>query len=92
MLDAKILDDAKTEGRISERLLIGLRILTNCDNWKKVNPIGAINHKTSLSRYQGMLVELDSRVYFMRQETLEAIKQELMKDAKWKSPKQLTIE
>ena len=92
MLDAKIIADATDDGRISERILIGLRVLTTCDNWKKVNPIGAINHKTSLSKYQGMLVELDKRVYFMRQETLDAIKKELSKESKWKAPKQLTIE
>ena len=88
MLDAKIIAEATKQGKISERILVGLRTLTTCDNWKKVNPIGSISHKTTLVSYQGMLVELDKRAYFMRKETIEALKKEL----KWKDARALRVE
>jgi hypothetical protein len=88
MLDAKIITDATREKKISERILVGLRTLATCNNWKKVNPLGLIDHKTALVNYQGMLVELDKRAYFMRKETVEALKKEL----KWKVTQVIRVE
>jgi len=88
MLDDNIISHAMTKGKISERELIGLRLLTTCNNWKKVNPIGIIDHKTVLTVYKGMLVELDKHAYFVRQEVVDAIK----KSVKWNVTRVIKIE
>ena len=88
MLDLTIINAAKKEGKISERALVGLRTLKTCDNWKKVIPLGLINYKTTLTNYQGILVVLDNRVYFMSKEIYEAIK----KDLKWDVTKTIRVE
>ena len=88
MLELTILTDIKNKGRITSRSLVGLRTLTTCDNWKKVLPLGLIDYKTTLTHYQGMLVELDNRAYFVRKETLEAISRE----TKWKITKVIRVE
>ena len=80
MLDTAIINSAKNTGSITERELVGIKTLTNCGNWKRVIPIGLVDHTTRLVNYQGMLAELDSRVYFVRKETMAA----LDKDIKWK--------
>ncbi len=88
MLDTEILQDALKRGAISERKLKTLSILKTCDNWKKVTPIGLIDHRTVLTAYQGMLVELDKRAYFVRRETLAALKNEI----KWNVTRMIRIE
>jgi hypothetical protein len=88
MIDTKIITEAINNGKISERMLRGLRTLTTCNNWAKVIPLGIIDHSTTLTNYKGILVELDSHVYFLRQETVDAINDTL----KWKVTKVIKIE
>ncbi len=88
MLDTEIIQDALKHGSISERKLKTLSILKTCDNWKKVTPIGLIDHRTVLTSYQGILVELDKRAYFVRRETMLALKGEI----RWNITRQIRID
>jgi hypothetical protein len=88
MLDNEILQDALKRGAISERKLKTLSVLKTCDNWKKVVPIGLIDHRTVLTTYQGVLVELDKRVYFVRKETMIALKGQIT----WRVTRQIRID
>ncbi|MDR2734384.1 MAG: hypothetical protein LBC99_07060 [Spirochaetota bacterium] len=88
MLDDKIISEAVNSGKISVRLLKGLRTLTTCNNWAKVIPLGIIDYATTITNYKGMLVELDKHVYFLRQETADALREPL----KWKVTKVIKVE
>ena len=88
MVEDEILAAAKTKGVFSERKLTVLPLLKNCDNWKKVVPIGLIRHKTQIATYDGCLVELDGHAYFVRAETQAALKKEIA----WGAIKTIRIE
>jgi hypothetical protein len=88
MLDVVILTDAKTKGKITARALVGLKTLTTCGNWKKITPLGLIDYRTTLTHYQGMLVELDNHAYFVRKETMTALSREI----RWKVTQTIKVE
>lgn len=87
MLNIEVIQEVLSKGTISERKLKGLPLLKTCDNWKKVTPLGLIDHRTLLTNYQGILVELDQRAYFVRRETMLALKGEI----KWKVTRQIQV-
>ena len=73
MLDDEILSVARKSGTISERQLTILPLLKNCDNWTRVKPVGRLRHRTLLAAYDGFLVELGGRAWFVRRETVAAL-------------------
>jgi hypothetical protein len=68
-----ILDDAVQDGTIRELYLKKIPVLINCDNWKKVEPIGWVDHKTNLAYYKGGLVRLKGKIYFLSDKTIDAL-------------------
>lgn len=72
---------------IPEKRLTLLPVLRTCDNWKKVLPLGLVDHVTSLAVYRGALVELNGKLYFVRKETLAALQGEI----NWQFPRLVEV-
>ena len=68
-----ILKDAVHDGTIRELYLKKIPVLKTCNNWKKVEPVGWVDHRMSLSYYKGGLVRLMGRLYFVSENTLDAL-------------------
>ncbi len=68
-----ILDDAVQNGQIRELYLKRVPVLKTCDNWKKVEPVGWVDHRTSLAYYKGGLVKLKGKLYFVSDKTIDAL-------------------
>ncbi len=68
-----ILEKVVQEGEIRELYLKKIPVLKTCDDWKKVEPIGWIEHKTNLAYYKGVLVKLKGRMYFVSDKTIDAL-------------------
>jgi hypothetical protein len=68
-----ILQDAVQDGQIRELHLKKIPVLKTCDNWKKVEPIGWVDHRTNLAYYKGGLVKLKGRLYFVSDKTIDAL-------------------
>lgn len=76
------------KGTLPVKRLTLLPVLKTCDNWDKVLLLGLVDHHTNLASYEGALVELDGRLYFVRRQTIAALK-----DArKWNFPRVVKIE
>ena len=70
-----ILSDTVKDGKIRELHLGRIPVLKTCGNWKKVIPIGWIDHKMPNSHYKGGLVKFNGKIYFVKETTFEAINQ-----------------
>ncbi|MFH0974469.1 MAG: hypothetical protein V1874_01660 [Spirochaetota bacterium] len=68
-----VLQDVIKSNEIRELYLKKIPVLITCDNWKKVVPIGWVEHKTNLAFYRGGLVELKGRIYFVSDKTIDAL-------------------
>lgn len=75
-------------GSLPEARLTLLPILKTCDDWKKVLPLGLVDYRTLLAAYEGALVELDGKLYFVRRQTISALKDV----RKWNFPRVVKIE
>lgn len=68
-----ILKDAVKDGKIKELYLQKIPVLKNCDNWKKVEPVGWIDHQMKFSYYRGGLVRLSGKLFFVTNRTIDAL-------------------
>jgi hypothetical protein len=68
-----ILQDAVQDGHIRELYLKKIPVLKTCDNWRKVEPVGWVDHRTNLAYYKGGLVKLKGRMYFVSDKTIDAL-------------------
>ncbi len=87
MLNKEILTFVLKNGAIPESSLKKTPSLKNCDNWKKVLPIGLVDHVTKLAAYRGGLVELDGKLYFLGKETIAV----LHHDRNWQFPRVIQV-
>ncbi|HPA72483.1 MAG TPA: hypothetical protein PKY31_09450 [Spirochaetota bacterium] len=69
----KILADAVQDGSIRELYLGKIPHLKTCNNWREVEPIGWVDHQMKLAHYKGGLVKLNDRIYFVKEQTINAI-------------------
>ncbi len=69
----KILADAVQDGSIRELYLGKIPHLKTCNNWRDVEPIGWIDHQMKFAHYKGGLVKLNDRIYFVKEQTINAI-------------------
>lgn len=69
----KVLRDAVQNGTIKELYLKKIPSLKTCDDWKKVQEIGLVDHKTKYAHYKGALVKYGERLYFVNEQRIEAI-------------------
>lgn len=68
-----IIEDVVKDSEIRELYLKKVPVLKTCDNWKKVEPVGWIDHRTRLAYYKGGLVKLTGRMYFVSDKTIAAL-------------------
>ena len=87
MQDKEWITQILSKGKLPEKRLTLLPVLKTCDNWKKVLPLGLVDHHTRLVSYEGALVELDGRLYFVRRQTIAALR----KARKWDFPRVISI-
>lgn len=69
----KVLSNAVKNGQIRELHLQKIPVLKTCNNWKEIKPIGWIDHKMRHSHYRGGLVKLNDKIYFVREQTINAL-------------------
>ena len=69
----KILIDAAKDGSIRELYLGKIPHLKTCNNWRDVEPIGWIDYQMKHAYYKGGLVKLNDRIYFVKEQTIDAI-------------------
>jgi hypothetical protein len=85
-----VLQDVIQNNEIKELYLKRIPVLITCDNWKKVIPVGWVEHRTSLAFYRGGLVELKGRIYFVTDKTIDALSEFI--DFKFKNRIQVITE
>ena len=75
-LIAKNYVDAVKSNSIEERILIKLPAMVDCPNWKKINIIGKINHKTQKMNmlYNGYLAKYEGGLYFVKLSVINVVK------------------
>ncbi len=71
----KLLRNAVTDGQVREKVLKKIPVLRNCENWRHVKPIGRVDHAMKFSHYKGMLVKLNEKIYFVSDNTINALKE-----------------
>lgn len=69
----KILTNAVKDGKIRELHLRKIPRLKTCDNWREVEPIGWIDYPMRFAHYKGGLVKLKGKIYFVTEQTLNAL-------------------
>ncbi|HNR90411.1 MAG TPA: hypothetical protein PKM65_18890 [Spirochaetota bacterium] len=69
----KVLANAVQDGRIRELHLRKIPRLKTCANWREVEPIGWIDYKMRFAHYKGGIVKLNSKIYFVTEQTLNAL-------------------
>ncbi len=68
-----ILADAVVNGSIKEIYLSKIPVLKTCNNWREVEPLGWVDHPMMHSHYKGMLVKLNSKIYFVPEKIVTAL-------------------
>jgi len=87
MTDKEVIALIVKKSEIPETKLKKIPVLKNCDNWKKVLPLGLVDHLTNLTAYRGALVEYAGKLYFVRKETMAV----LHHDINWKVPRLVKV-
>jgi len=87
MPDKKWITQILNEGTLPERRLTLLPVLKTCDDWKKVLPLGLVDHHTRLAAYEGAVVALEGTLYFVRRRTIAALRTA----RKWNFPRLISI-
>lgn len=62
---AKKYADAVKNNKIKEEILKKLPMLITCDDWKSVEIIGRVYHKTELAIFNGVLGKYKGGLYFI---------------------------
>ncbi len=83
----KILIDSVKDGTIRALHLSKIPRLKTCDNWKDVEPIGWVDHKLKFAHYKGGLVKLNDNIYFVTDQTLNALSEFVT----FKFPQKITV-
>ena len=65
--------DVIKNNEIKEVHLKRMPALKTCDNWKEVQEVGLIDHKTRLMHYKGAIVKLKNNYYFVASERIDAV-------------------
>jgi len=71
----KILADSVQNGTIRELHLRKLPVLKTTTNWRKVEPVGLVEHQMKHTYYKGGLVKLNGKLYFVQERTLKAVQE-----------------
>jgi hypothetical protein len=69
-----ILRDSVQNGKIKALHLVKLPVLKTCDNWKSVQILGWVDYQAKTAYYKGVLVKLNSNIYFVKQSSFDAVK------------------
>ncbi|MBP7736938.1 MAG: hypothetical protein KA369_13255 [Spirochaetes bacterium] len=77
-----ILADAVQNGKIRELHLSKIPVLKTTTNWKKVELLGWIDHQLKYTHYRGALVKLNEKIYFVKENTIQALQEFLSWKAK----------
>ena len=85
-----ILQDAVHDGTIRELYLKRLPVLRTCNDWKKVEPLGWVDHRTNLAYYKGGIVKLTGNIYFVSDKTIDALSEFI--DIKFKTKIEVIME
>ncbi|MFC1669676.1 hypothetical protein ACFL20_04735 [Spirochaetota bacterium] len=83
----RILADAVKNGQIRELHLRKLPLLKTTSNWKNVEILGWVDHQMKYTHYKGGLVKLSDRLYFVREQTIMALKEFM----EWKFPQRILV-
>jgi len=77
-----ILADAVQNGKIRELHLSKIPVLKTTTNWKRVELLGWIDHQLKYTHYRGALVKLNEKIYFVKENTIQALREYLSWKAK----------
>lgn len=69
-----ILRDSVVNGKIKGLHLVKLPVLKTCDNWKTVQILGWVEYQAKTAYYKGVIVKLNSNLYFVKQASFDAVK------------------
>lgn len=82
-----ILADAVKDGSIRELHLKKLPVLKTTNNWRKVEPVGWIDHQMKYTHYKGGLVKLNEKLYFVQERTVKAVEEFI----KFRFPRKINV-
>ena len=83
----KLLADSVKNGQIRELHLRKLPVLKTTTNWKKVEPIGWVDHQMKYTHYKGVLVKLNAKLFFVQDKTIKALQEYI----KWNIKKKIIV-
>jgi hypothetical protein len=69
-----VLRDSVNNGKIRALHLVKLPVLKTCDNWKTVQILGWVDYQAKTAHYKGVLVRLNSNIYFVKQASFDVVK------------------
>jgi hypothetical protein len=72
-----ILRDSVKEGNIRALHLTKIPVLKNCTNWRDVEILGEIDYQSKKALYQGVLVKLKGKIYFVTRPVFYAVSEYL---------------
>ncbi len=87
MLWINIINQIKEEGTITKRVLKIVPLLRTCSNWFAVTPLGKINYSSTITRWDGFLVEFSNQLFYVDHKTYEIIKNQI----KWKVKNEIKV-
>lgn len=71
----KVLADSARDGTIKELHLRKLPLLKTTANWKNVELVGWVDHQMKYTHYQGGLVKVNGKLYFVQEKTIQALRE-----------------
>ncbi len=69
----EVLRNAVTDNKIKASHLSHLPQLKTCDNWSLATFVGRINYKFKYTTYDGGLVKLNGKLYYINQKQIQSI-------------------
>ncbi|HOV13620.1 MAG TPA: hypothetical protein PK771_05000 [Spirochaetota bacterium] len=69
----EVLRNAVNDNRIKSSHLKHLPQLKTCDNWGQATFLGRVSFKFQYSNYEGGLVKLNGKLYYINQKQIQAV-------------------
>ena len=71
----KLLRDSVKDGTIKKSHLKKIPVLKNCTNWKDIDVIGSVDYQSKSVHYDGVMVHLNEKLYFVNRRTFNAVQE-----------------
>lgn len=71
----KLLRDSVKDGAIKKTHLKKIPVLKNCTDWRDIEVLGSVDYKAKTVHYDGVMVHLHDKLYFVNRKTFNAVQE-----------------